>query len=274
MTFTEKLRACGQNNDSLVCVGLDPDLAKLPAAVEGETFPAYEFLRQIADATADLACAFKPQIAYFAGQGLDEELYLLLRHLREKHPEVPVILDAKRGDIGATAKQYAREVFDIFGADAVTVNPYMGGDTLEPFLERAEKGVFVLCRTSNPGAADFQNLVSDGRPLYEHVAAKAAGEWNARGNCGLVVGATWPEELARVRALCPELPLLVPGVGAQGGDPEAVVQNGADADSAGLLVNSSRGILYASSGGDFAEAARKATEELRDRLNAARRTSP
>src|SRR5690606_27558294 len=178
-----------------------------------------------------------------------------------------VILDAKRGDIGSTAKNYAIEAFDRYGADAVTVNPYLGGDSLAPFLDRADKGVVILCRTSNPGAADLQDLLVDGRPLYQHVAAKAAREWNANGNCLLVTGATWPEQLGDVRTIVGAMPLLVPGVGAQGGDVEAVVRNGRDAEGAGLLVSSSRAILYAGDGTDFADAARAATQSLRDAIN-------
>jgi orotidine-5'-phosphate decarboxylase len=187
------------------------------------------------------------------------------------HPGVPVILDAKRGDIGSTAQNYAIEAFDRYGADAVTVNPYLGRDSLQPFLDRADKGVIVLCRTSNPGAGDLQDLVVDGRPLYQHVAAKVAQDWNANGNCLLVVGATWPQQLREVRAIVGDVPFLVPGVGAQGGDVEAVVKNGRTADGTGLLVSSSRAILYASGGDDFADAARAAATALRDAINASRK---
>ncbi|MDH7571443.1 MAG: orotidine-5'-phosphate decarboxylase, partial [Armatimonadota bacterium] len=193
-------------------------------------------------------------------------------YLHAHYPQVPVILDAKRNDIGSTAERYAVEVFDRFGADAVTVSPYLGGDSLEPFLERADRGVFVLCRTSNPGARDLQDLPvgADGKPLYQVVAQLAAARWNTRGNLGLVMGATYPEELREVRALVGDLPFLVPGVGAQGGDVHAAVQAGRDRRGVGLLVNSSRGILYASAGPDFAAAARRAALELRDAINAAR----
>jgi len=267
MTFMQSLRSAWQRNDSLVCVGLDPEPARFPACFVGDDDAVFGFCRAIVDATADLVCAFKPQIAHFAALGAEDALTRLIAHVHATHPGVPVILDAKRGDIGSTAKNYAIEAFDRYGADAVTVNPYLGGDSLAPFLDRADKGVVILCRTSNPGAADLQDLLVDGRPLYQHVAAKAAREWNANGNCLLVTGATWPEQLGDVRAIVGAMPLLVPGVGAQGGDVEAVVRNGRDAEGAGLLVSSSRAILYAGDGTDFADAARAATQSLRDAIN-------
>ena len=279
MTFIDKLRDRWQRADTLLCVGLDPDPAKFPDAFVGggsdDTADAlFAFCRDIADAAAEYACAFKPQIAYFAAHnGGEAALQRLIAHINATHPEVPVILDAKRGDIGSTAEQYAVEAFDRYGADAVTLNPYMGRDSAEPFLDRADKGVILLCRTSNPGARDFQDLLVDGRPLYQHVAETIATQWNGHGNCALVTGATWPEEIAAVRALVGDLPLLVPGVGAQGGDVEAVIRNGATAAGTGLLISSSRAILYASGGEDFAEAAQEAVERLRTQINRSRQST-
>ncbi len=268
MGFIDKLRTRWRAADSLVCVGLDPDPAKFPDAFVDSDDALFAFCRDIVDATAQYACAFKPQIAYFAAHGGGEAaLQRLIAHIGAAHPDVPVILDAKRGDIGSTAQQYAAEAFDRYGADAVTLNPYMGFDSAEPFLQRNDRGCVFLCHTSNPGARDFQELVVDGAPLYQHVARTIAERWNGNGNCALVVGATFPEELKVVRGIVGEMPLLIPGVGAQGGDVEAVVRNGATADGTGLLVNSSRGILYASSGADYAEAAAAAARELRDTIN-------
>jgi len=214
-----------------------------------------------------LVCSFKPQIAHFAALRAEDALERLIAHIHEKHPGVPVILDAKRGDIGSTAQHYVTEAFDRYGADAVTLNPYLGRDSVQPFLDRADKGVILLCHTSNPGAADLQDLDVGGKPLYQHVAQIIARDWNTHGNCALVTGATWPEQLAEVRALVGDVPLLVPGIGAQGGDVEAVVRNGRTANGNGLMISSSRAILYAGSGEDYAQAARAATQELRDTIN-------
>ena len=266
-TFMQLLRERWVGSDSLVCVGLDPEPAKFPASFARDPDAVFAFCRAIADATAPYACAFKPQIAHFAALGAEDALARLVAHLHAAHPGIPVILDSKRGDIGSTAQHYAAEAFDRYRADAVTANPYLGRDSVQPFLDRADKGVVVLCRTSNPGAADFQDLDVDGRPLYQHVAEKVAREWNGHGNCALVVGATWPEQLREVRAIAGDLPFLVPGVGAQGGDVEAVVRNGRTADGTGLVVSSSRAILYASQGEDFAEAAAAAARTLRDQIN-------
>jgi len=270
MGFMQDLHGAWRRNDSLVCVGLDPEPAKFPARFRDDPDAVFGFCRAIVDATADLVCAFKPQIAHFAALGAEDALQRLIAHIHAAHPGVPVILDAKRGDIGSTAQNYAIEAFDRYGADAVTVNPYLGRDSLQPFLDRADKGVIILCRTSNAGAGDLQDLVVEGRPLYQHVAAKVASEWNANGNCVLVVGATWPRQLQDVRALVGDVPFLVPGVGAQGGDVEAVVKNGCTSDGTGLLVSSSRAILYASSGDDFIDAARNAARDLRDAINSVR----
>ena len=267
MTFIESLRLAWQRNHSLVCVGLDPEPTKFPAHLRDDPDAIFEFCRAIVDATADVVCCFKPQFAHFAARSAEDALQRLIAHIHTKHPGVPVILDAKRGDIGSTAAFYAAEAFDRYGADAVTVNPYLGRDSLEPFLARADKGVVILCRTSNAGARDLQDLDVGGRKLYQHVAETAAREWNANGNCLLVVGATYSGELADVRAIVGEMPLLVPGVGAQGGDVEAVVRNGATKDGTGLVISSSRAILYAGSGVDFADAARAAAIVLRDEIS-------
>jgi orotidine-5'-phosphate decarboxylase len=272
MSFSEKLQQAWRNNDSLVCVGLDPEPSRIPHALRDSPDALFAFCRAIVDATADLVCCFKPQFAHFAAQRAEPALERLIAHLHERPPGVPVILDAKRGDIGSTAQYYAAEAFDRYGADAVTANPYLGRDSVQPYLDRADRGVIVLCRTSNAGARDFQDLVvadADGAgvPLYQRVAAMVARDWNGNGNCALVVGATYPRELAEVRAIVGDMPLLVPGVGAQGGDVAAVVHNGKNSGGSGLIVSSSRAILYASPGDDFAAAARQATETLRAEIN-------
>jgi len=271
VNFIERLKARWRQADSLLCVGLDPDPSRFPARLRDRDDAIFAFCAAIADATAAFACAFKPQIAYFAGNRAEAQLERLLAHLREKHPEVPIILDAKRGDIGATAENYAREVFERYGADAVTLSPFMGHDSIEPFLAHAGRGIFVLCRTSNPGGDDLQMLDVGGEPLYAHVARLAASKWNRSGQLGLVVGATYPAELARVRAIAGDLPLLVPGIGAQGGDVQASVEAGQSADGSGMLINSSRAILYAGSGDDFAAAAAAAARSTRDEINRCRR---
>ena len=269
MNFIDKLHAAWSSNDSLLCVGLDPDVGRFPAHLQGRPDGIVEFCKAIIDATADLACAFKPQIAYFAALGAEDQLEAICRYLRERYPHIPLILDAKRGDIGATARQYAREAFDRYGADAVTVNPYMGFDSVEPYMEWADRGVIVLCRTSNAGGSDLQFLDVGGQPLYQHVARLVAEKWNRNGQCALVVGATFPEELAQVRAIVGDMPLLVPGIGAQGGDIAATVSAGRTAGGAGMMINSSRAILYAQpqAGEDFAQAARRVALETRDAIN-------
>jgi orotidine-5'-phosphate decarboxylase len=280
MKFTEMLAGAWAKNNSLLCVGLDPDPAKFPAHLQGQPDAIFQFCAAIADATADLACAFKPQIAYFASRRAEDQLEALIAHIHAKHPGVPVILDAKRGDIGSTAEQYAIEAFERYQADAVTVNPYMGRDSIEPWLAYKDKGVILLCRTSNPGGSDLQfqkiadpagttaGKVGDGKTaLYELVAEKVAKEWNTTGQCALVVGATFPGEIARVREIVGDLPLLVPGIGAQGGDIEATVKAGRTAKGTGLMINSSRAILYAGKGEDFADAARTVALQTRDTIN-------
>lgn len=268
MDFRSKLTAVWQHHDSLLCVGLDPDLKRFPAHLQGRSDAVFAFCKGIVDATADLACAFKPQIAYFAAACAEDQLQELIAYIHEKYPAVPVVLDAKRGDIGATAQQYAREAFERYDADALTVNPYMGFDSVEPYLEYSDRGLIVLCRTSNPGGSDLQNLaVEGGAKLYQHVAGLVAGKWNVHGQNALVVGATFPQELADVRRIVGDLPLLVPGIGAQGGDVEATVKAGQSATGTGLMISSSRAILYAGSGEDYAEQARKVALATRDEVN-------
>lgn len=270
MSFMQKLAAAWRDNQSLICVGLDPEPSRFPACFATSAKPIFEFNKAIIDATADLVCAYKPQFAHYAAAWAEDQLLDTIAYIRERAPQVPVILDSKRGDIGSTADYYAKEAFVRYQADAVTVNPYMGGDTIEPFSKYADRGVILLCRTSNPGAGDLQDRLIDGRPLYQHVALEAASKWNKNGNLSLVMGATSPNQLAEVRALVGDMPFLVPGVGAQGGDAEAVIRYGATADGTGLMINSSRGVLYASKGEDFAAAARAATLALREQTNAAR----
>ena len=271
MTFTQMLAAAWQKNNSLLCVGLDPDPAKFPEHLRGRDDAIFGFCADIVDATADLVCAFKPQIAYFAARRAEDQLEALIAHIHKNHPGIPVILDAKRGDIGSTAEQYAIEAFERFKADAVTVNPYMGRDSVDPWLAYPNKGVILLCRTSNPGGSDLQflDVGAPGRQerLYERVAHLAARDWNTSGQLGLVVGATFPAEIARVREIVGDLPLLVPGIGAQGGDIEATVRAGRTADGLGLMINSSRAILYAGKDENFAAAARQVARETRDTIN-------
>ena len=277
MTFLEQLQGAERQNGSLLCVGLDPEPSKFPASLKGDASKIYDFCAQIVDATADLAISFKPQIAYFAAHRAENQLEKLMAHMRRIAPHVPVILDAKRGDIGATAEQYALEAFERYGADAVTLSPFMGFDSVQPYLKHHGKGAFLLCRTSNPGGDDLQNqrLASvEGQPLlYEHIAKLAQGPWNVNGQLGLVVGATYPAEIERVRSLAPTLPLLIPGVGAQGGDAVATIKAGYrqshGATTGAVIVSSSRAILYASSGSNFAQAARQEALRTRDLLKAA-----
>ena len=278
MTFLDMLRTAERQNGSMVCVGLDPEPARFPGALRGDASRIFDFCAAIVEATADLVIAFKPQIAYFAAHRAEDQLERLMAHMRQVAPGVPVILDAKRGDIGSTAAQYAVEAFERYGADAVTLSPFMGFDSVEPYLKYQGKGAFLLCRTSNPGGDDLQSQRLSSVPgeplLYEHVARLAQGPWNLNGQLGLVVGATYPAEIERVRAIAPTLPLLIPGVGAQGGDAAATVRAGwrgnAQATVAPIIVNSSRAILYASSGADFAQAARREAAKTRELLQAAR----
>ena len=271
--FALDLKHAWERNNSLLCVGLDPEPERFPRALRAGTAAIFEFNKAIIDATADLVCAYKPQFAHYAAGGNEEELARTIEYIHRTYPGLPVILDGKRGDVGHTAERYAAEAFGRYAADAVTVNPYLGSDALEPFLRHADRGVIVLCRTSNPGAGDLQDLEVGGRRLYQVVAGLAARRWNSRGNCLLVVGATYPRELAEVRAIVGDMPLLVPGVGAQGGEVAAVVSNGQSRNGTGLIISASRAILYASSGADFAGAARSTAQALRAQINVSRRSA-
>ncbi|MDR1350197.1 MAG: orotidine-5'-phosphate decarboxylase [Zoogloeaceae bacterium] len=273
MTFIHTLATAWERNDSLLCVGLDPDPARFPAHLHGRDDAIFEFCKTIVAATADLVCAFKPQIAYFAAQRAEDQLEALIAHIHAAYPCIPVILDAKRGDIGDTAAQYAVEAFERFQADALTVNPYMGRDSIAPYLAYPDKGVILLCRTSNPGGSDVQALEVGGEQLYERIARLTAKEWNSSGQCALVVGATYPAELARVRALVGDMPLLTPGIGAQGGDIAAVVQAGQTRNGTGLILNSSRAILYAGADEHYAQFARQSAQAARDAINVQRTKS-
>lgn len=266
MSFGERLEAAWGRSRSLLCVGLDPEPDRLPVP------DVVAFNQAIIEATSDLVCAYKPNIAFY--ERLGRTGFDVLKRTIEAVPEgVITLVDAKRGDVGHTSRAYAEALFDALGADAVTVNGYLGADSLEPFLERAERGVFVVCRTSNPGARDLQDLLVDTaegpRPVYE-VVALSARAWSRYGNVGLVVGATYPDQLARLRGLCPEMPFLVPGVGAQGGDAAAAVRAGADDRGLGLIVSASRAVIYAGSGPRFADAAREAALRLRNEIDIAR----
>jgi orotidine-5'-phosphate decarboxylase len=270
MNVTTQLARAEAANDSMLCVGLDPDPAKFPGSWKDDSARIFDFCATIVDATRDLVIAFKPQIAYFAAHRAEEQLERLIAHIHQVAPDVPVILDAKRGDIGSTAEQYAREVFERYRADAVTLSPFMGFDSIEPYLAYEGKGAILLCRTSNPGGSDLQaQTLPNGDKLFEHIARLAAGAWNRSGQLALVVGATFPAEIERVRELAPTLPLLIPGIGAQGGDAAATVRAGWR-PGAPIIVSSSRAVLYASRGDNFAEAARSAALDARTELNAAR----
>ena len=276
MGFVEQLARAEGLNNSVLCVGLDPDPAKFPGSWKDDASRIFDFCATIVDATRDLVIAFKPQIAYFAAHRAEAQLERLIAHIHRQAPDVPVILDAKRGDIGSTAEQYACEVFERYQADAVTLSPFMGFDSIAPYLRYEGKGAILLCRTSNPGGSDLQaQTLASGDKVFEHIARLAQGEWNRSGQLALVVGATYPEEIERVRALAPTLPLLIPGIGAQGGDAAATVRAGWRADSSGrttapIIVSSSRAVLYASRGDNFAAAARQAALATRDELNRAR----
>jgi orotidine-5'-phosphate decarboxylase len=264
MKFIEKLTRAMQANNSLLCVGLDTEPKRIPEGIS-----VADFNRAIIEATSDLVCAYKPNLAFYEAMG-DEGQTALKETLKNIPADIPVIADAKRGDIGNSAAAYARAIFDNFGFDATTVNPYLGFDAVEPFLSYQKRGIIILCRTSNPGATDFQDLLcqygDDYHPLYEIVALKAS-QWNTNGNIGLVIGATYPEELGIIRRQHPEIPFLVPGIGAQGGDLALAVRHGIDANGRGMIINSSRQILYASTGKDFDKAARLVAAELREEIN-------
>ncbi len=274
-TFISQLNHAWQANNSLLCVGLDPTPEKLPAHLRELPIERafVEFCTAIVDATAPYACSFKPQIAYFAAHRAEAALETIIQHCKQKHPHIPVILDAKRGDIGSTAEQYAIEAFERYQADAVTVNPYMGFDSVQPYLAYDDKGVIILCRTSNPGGSDLQFLNVDGTPLYQIVAHKVAHEWNSNGQCALVVGATFPNEIKAVRDIVGDMPLLIPGIGAQGGDLAATMQAGQTAQGTGVMINSSRAIIYASAGEDYAQAAARVAQDTQQAINALRRSA-
>ncbi len=278
MTFIEKLSAAWEQSNSLLCVGLDPDLNRFPACLREKPDSIYAFCKNIVDATADLVCAFKPQIAYFHAARAENQLEAICAYVRERYPAIPLILDAKRGDIGATAQQYAREAFERYNADAVTLSPYMGFDSVAPYLEYRDRGAIILARTSNPGGSDLQFLKVDSsgrtRPLYQHVAHLVTEKWNTHGQCAIVVGATFPHEIAEVRAIVGDMPLLIPGIGAQGGNVEATVSAGRTADGTGMMINSSRAILYAGIEEDenYAAVSRKAAIKTRDEINQYRQT--
>lgn len=269
--FIKKLQHSWAEQRSLLTLGLDPDPQRMPQSLRAQPDYLYEFCRQMVDACAPHVCAFKPQIAYFASAHGEMQLEALCRYIKQQYPTHPLILDAKRGDIGTTAEHYAKEAFERYQADAVTVNPYMGLDSLEPFLQWRDKGVFILCRTSNPGGSDLQFLTLDnGQPLYLYLAELIATQWDQHQQCGLVVGATYPDEIRAVRAVVGDRPLLIPGIGAQGGNIEQTVAAGADQTQQGMLINSSRAILYASQGEDWLQAAAQVARDTQRAINVAR----
>ena len=273
MNFIKKLSAVWGENNSLLCVGLDPDMKRFPAYLQNRKDAIYQFCKAIIDATADVVCAFKPQIAYFHAARAEKQLEDICAYVCQTYPHIPMILDAKRGDIGATAEQYACEAFERYNADAVTLSPFMGFDSIEPYLKYKDRGAIILCRTSNPGGSDFQFLeVDNGQKkvlLYQHIARLVAKKWNKNGQCALVVGATFPQELAEVRAIIGDMPLLIPGIGAQGGNIEATVIAGKSKTGTGMIINSSRAILYAGidKNKDFAEISRQVAMDTRDEIN-------
>lgn len=269
MKFYDKLSSISKKNSSLVCVGLDSELNKLPQHIKSLENPQFEFNKAIIDATHDLVCAYKPNTAFYEAYGSDglHQLKLTTDYLHATYPEIVLIIDAKRADIGNTNLGYVSFVYEWLSADAVTVHPYLGKDALKPFLDRKDRGVIILCRTSNPGAGEYQDLVVDKKPLYQIVAQRVSKQWNYNGNCGLVVGATYPTELEIVRRIAGNMPILIPGIGAQGGDIEKTVKVGIDSDGLNAIINSSRGIIYASSGQNFAQKAREETLKLRDEIN-------
>ncbi|XOV81630.1 MAG: orotidine-5'-phosphate decarboxylase [bacterium] len=269
MTLYDKLAASWKRQNSLLCVGLDPDLARIPAHVAETEAPLYHFCRAIVDATAEHVCAFKPQFAHFAAQGAEDQLAQLITYIKSEYPHLVVILDAKRGDIGSTAEFYVREAYQRYDADAVTLSPYLGYESVAPYLAYPDRGVVILCRTSNADSNWLQNDPGDTPPVYQRIAQRVA-QWNVAGQCMLVAGATYPQELGKIRHLVADMPLLVPGIGAQGGDLEAVMANGLDGSGSGLLISSSRGILYAGQGEGFASAAADAAKALKIAINSYR----
>lgn len=273
MTFQQKLNNIIKKNNSLLCVGLDSDIQKIPEHIRSQEHPQSTFNQAIIEATADLVCAYKPNTSFYEARGIAgiEALKITCDYIKEKYPHIPVIIDAKRADIGNTNEGYVKFVFDYLGADAVTVHPYLGKEALNPFLERKDKGIFILCRTSNPGAGEFQDLNIESKPLYQVVAEHVVKDWNYNGNCGLVVGATYPKELEIVRHIVGELPILIPGIGIQGGDVEKTVRAGVDSNGQNAIINSSRGIIFASSDKNYARKANEETEILKNLINSHRR---
>lgn len=272
MTFQQKLDSVVAKNNSLVCVGLDSDVRKLPKHLENEKYPQFTFNKEIIDATHDLVCAYKPNSAFYEARGAKgiEELKMTCDYLHKSYPEISIILDAKRGDIGSTNEGYVTYAFYYLGVDAITLHPYLGREALQPFLDRKDKGCIILCKTSNPGAGELQDLINDGKTLYQVVAKKVAKEWNANGNCMLVFGAPYPEELAIVRRIVGDMTILVPGIVTQGGDVEKTVKAGVNSKGAGLIINASRGVIFVSSGVDFAQKARAEAATIRQAINAFR----
>ncbi len=269
MTFQQKLDAIVQKNNSLVCIGLDSDWNKLPEAVKKEEYPQFAFNKAIIDSTHDLVCAYKPNSAFYEDLGSEgiRQLKLTCDYIKDRYPEIPIIIDAKRADIGSTNAGYISYIFDYLGADAVTLNPYLGKEALQPFLKRHDKGIIILCRTSNPGAGEFQDLLIENQPLYMQVAQQVITQWNSNHNCLLVVGATYPEELAKIRKIAGDMTFLVPGIGAQGGSVQATVAAGLNSQKMGMIINSSRGVIFSSGTSDFAQAARTEAEKLRTEIN-------
>lgn len=269
MNFKDKLKIISLKNNSLVCVGLDSDIGKIPSAVQKQEHPQSTFNKAIIEATHDYVCAYKPNTAFYESRGERgiEALKITCDFIKTHYPQIPIIIDAKRADIGNTNEGYAKFIFDYLNADAITVHPYLGKEALKPFLERKDKGIFILCRTSNPGAGELQDLMIDGKPLYQKLAQNIVTEWNYNDNCGLVVGATYPAELEIVRRMIGNLPILIPGVGAQGGDVEKTVKAGVDHQKLNAVINSSRGIIFAGDGPDYADKARQETIKLKEEIN-------
>lgn len=269
MTFFEKLETTVKQNNSLLCIGLDADIHRIPKHLLESNDPIFDFNKAIIDSTYDLVCAYKPNSAFYEADGIDgiASLEKTIEYIYSTYPDIPVILDFKRGDISSTSEHYALAAFDYLKVDAVTLSPYLGLDSLEPYLKRTDKGIFILCRTSNPGASDFQDLEIDGVPLFAKVAEKVMDWHTTYANCSLVVGATWPEQIKQVRTIAPDMWLLVPGVGAQGGELDLLVEAGLRSDHSGLIINASRSIIYAGSGDDFADIARQEAQILYNKIN-------
>lgn len=272
MDFAQKLDVIIEQNNSLLCVGLDTDYAKLPAHLINEPHPIFAFNKEIIDATHDLVCSYKLNAAFYEAHAEEgtKQLHMTIQYLRQTYPQIVTIYDAKRGDIGNTNNGYIQSSFDRFGFDAITLHPYMGQESLQPFLDRPEKGCIILCRTSNPGAAELQDVQVEGLPLYQYVARRVSENWNTNGNCLLVVGATYPQELAEVRRIVGDMTLLIPGIGKQGGDLEKTLHAGLNSKKKGAIINSSRGIIFASNQEDFAKTAREEAEKLKNEINALR----